>query len=84
MGDSNTTWHMAQQQAIGRHLEYVVARWGAQTDVWSLLNEQRATTPWLAWATAYLRQIDPYGHPITSSWNDHLNMTQIELDSVHW
>ena len=59
-------------------------RWGAQTDVWSLLNEQRADAGWLRIAADYLRSIDPYQHPITSSWNDHINMTQIEMDSVHW
>ena len=54
-------------------------RWGAQTDVWSLLNEQRADAGWLRIAADYLRSIDPYQHPITSSWNDHINMTQIEI-----
>lgn len=84
MGHDNTTYHLAQRQAIERHIEFVVARWGAQTDVWSLLNEQRADSAWLSVASDYLRSIDPYHHPITSSWNDHLNMTQIEIDSVHW
>ena len=84
MGDGNTTYHRAQREAIERHLEFVVARWGAQTDVWSLLNEQRADSGWLTVAADYLRSIDPYHHPITSSWNDHLNLSQIEMDSVHW
>ena len=84
MGDGATTYHLAQRQAIERHLQFVVARWGAQTDVWSLLNEQRADTAYLTVAAGLLRTIDPYRHPITSSWNDHVNMTQIELDSVHW
>lgn len=84
MGDGDTVYHLAQRQAIERHLEYVVARWGAQTDVWSLLNEQRADSAWLTVAADYVRSIDPYQHPVTSSWNDHLNLTQIEMDSVHW
>lgn len=84
MGHGDTTYHHAQREAIERHLQFVVARWGAQTDVWSLLNEQRADTEYLAVATDFIRTIDPYHHPITSSWNDHVNMTQIELDSVHW
>lgn len=83
-GESNTTWHFAQRAAIGRYLDFVVSRWGAQVDIWSLLNEQRAEDNWLAFAAEYLRSIDPYKHPITSSWNDHLNMSQMELDSVHW
>jgi hypothetical protein len=84
MGDGDTKYHHAQREAIEKHLEFVVARWGAQTDVWSLLNEQRADTGWLTVAAEYVRSIDPYHHPITSSWNDHVNMTQIEIDSVHW
>lgn len=84
MGDGNTTYHRAQRQAIERHLAFVVARWGAQTDVWSLLNEQRADAGWLSTASDFVRSIDPYRHPVTSSWNDHVNMSQIEMDSVHW
>tara|TARA_B110000208_G_scaffold160160_1_gene195175 strand:- start:28 stop:3396 length:3369 start_codon:yes stop_codon:yes gene_type:complete len=84
MGNDATVYHLAQREAIERHLQYVVARWGAQTDVWSLLNEQRATDAWLSVAAGFLRSVDPYDHPITSSWNDHLNMSQIEMDSVHW
>eukprot|EP00039_Didymoeca_costata_P003300 m.66710 g.66710 ORF g.66710 m.66710 type:complete len:562 (+) comp11827_c0_seq3:83-1768(+) len=84
MNESGTIWHWAQQEALGRYFDYAVARWGAQVDVWSLLNEQRAESSWLAFAADYLRSIDPYKHPISSSWNDHINMTQIEVDSVHW
>lgn len=84
MGDGDTAYYLAQRRAVEKHLEFVVARWGAQTDVWSLLNEQHADARWLAIAANHLRTIDPYRHPITSSWNDHLNMSQIEIDSVHW
>ena len=84
MNESTTRYHVAQREAIARHLDFVVARWGAQVDVWSLLNEQRADANWYAYATAYLRSIDPYRHPISTSWDDHVNMTQIEIDSVHW
>merc|ERR1711988_1383117 len=38
-GASSSIWHVAQQQALGRYLDLVVARWGAQVDVWSLSNE---------------------------------------------
>ena len=84
MGDGDSKYHQAQRQAIEGHLQFVVARWGAQTDVWSLLNEQRADAGWLSVAADFVRSIDPYHHPITSSWNDHINMSQIEMDSVHW
>jgi len=38
-----------------QNLDFVVARWGAQVDVWSLLNEQRAEASWLAFAADYRR-----------------------------
>ena len=84
MNESNTKYHVAQQQAIARHLDFVQARWGAQVDVWSLLNEQRADASWYAYAAGYMRSADPYGHPVSSSWDDHINMTQLQIDSVHW
>ena len=84
MGDHDTIYHEAQRQAIRNYLEYVVSRWGAQADIWSLLNEQRASTNWLIEGAAILRTVDPYKKSISSSWNDHPNVTQIEIDSMHW
>ena len=84
MNESDTSYHVAQRQAIARHLDFAVARWGAQVDVWSLLNEQRADANWYAYAAGYLAGADPYQHPVSSSWDDHANMTQLQIDSVHW
>jgi hypothetical protein len=84
LGNTDKLTHLAQRASLGAYLDFVVARWGAQTDVWSLLNEQRAETAWLQWMAQYLRSIDPYRHPISSSWNDHLQLPEIEINSVHW
>merc|ERR1712216_271189 len=84
LGNNDKLNHLAERASLAAYLDFVVARWGAQTDVWSLLNEQRATTPWLQWMAQYLRSIDPYKHPISSSWNDHLQLPEIEMNSVHW
>jgi hypothetical protein len=84
LGNTDKLTHLAQRASLGSYLDFVVARWGAQTDVWSLLNEQRAETAWLQWMAQYLRSIDPYRHPISSSWNDHLQLPEIEINSVHW
>jgi hypothetical protein len=84
LGETDKLSHLAQRASLGAYLDFVVARWGAQTDVWSLLNEPRAETAWLQWMAQYLRSIDPYRHPISSSWNDHLQLPEIEINSVHW
>ena len=54
-----------------------VLRW-----MWSLLNEQRRRKRY-----AYVPRICAPSIPgtiISTSWDDHVNMTQIEIDSVHW
>ena len=82
--DSNSEEHVAQREALQRYLSFVVARWGSQVDVWSILNEEHASASWLSFAADYVRSIDPYAHPISSSWNDNLELKQIQIDSVHW
>lgn len=84
LGNNDKLNHLAQRASLGAYLDFVVARWGAQTDVWSLLNEQRGSPEWLQWMAQYLRSIDPYRHPISSSWNDHIEVPEIEINSVHW
>merc|ERR1712061_645628 len=71
------------QQALGRYLDLVVARWGAQVDVWSLSNEARSPDSWIEWMAGYLRSIDPYQHPISVSWN-RPDLDKIESNSIHW
>lgn len=68
---------------IKRFIKYSVDRWGAYVDVWEFLNEQKAADGWYAQMTPYLRSIDPYGHPITTSW-ERPELPGIEVNAPHW
>ena len=72
-----------QMAAVRDYVDYVVARYGAQVDVWELMNEANASDAWITAVAGYLREADPYDHPISTSWErpDH---PAIELVSPHW
>lgn len=78
-----TIWHLEQQQALGLYLDFVVARWGAPVDAWSLSNEARGPDSWINWAAEYIRSINPYQVPISVNWN-RPDPDKIEVDSIHW
>lgn len=68
---------------LRRFVKYSVDRWGAYVDVWEFLNEQKADAGWYEIMAPYLRSIDPYQHPITSSW-ERPELPGIELNAPHW
>jgi hypothetical protein len=68
---------------VKRFVKYSVDRWGAYADFWEFLNEQKADAGWYAIMTPYLRSIDPYRHPITTSW-EHPELEGIEINAPHW
>jgi len=68
---------------VKRFIKYSVDRWGAYVDIWEFLNEQKADTGWYEIVTPYLRSIDPYRHPITTSW-ERPELDGIELSAPHW
>lgn len=69
-------------EAIQRYYRYIVARYGAYVDVWELINEFPLPDAAITQLTGYVRQVDPYGHVITTSWArpDH---PEIDLSSPH-
>ena len=69
--------------ALNRFVAYSVARWGAYVDVWEFLNEQDASDGWYAAMAPVLRSIDPYGHPITTSW-ERPQLAGMEVNAPHW
>ncbi len=69
--------------AIKRYVNYVVARYGAFVDFWELMNEATASDDWYREVATYLRSIDPYKHPISTSW-EKPNLDVIEITSPHW
>lgn len=68
---------------VKRFVKYTVDRWGPFIDVWEFLNEQKAADGWYAEMVPYLRSIDPYRHPITTSW-ERPDLAGIEVNAPHW
>ena len=73
----------ANMSKVKRFIKYNVDRWGAYADFWEFLNEQHADKRWYEIAIAYLKSIDPYGHPITTSW-EKPEIDGIEINAPHW
>jgi len=73
----------ANMAKVKRFVKYSVDRWGAYVDVWEFLNEQHADDRWYEIMIPYLKSIDPYGHPVTTSW-ERPNLAGIEINAPHW
>jgi len=67
---------------VKRHVKYAVDRWGAMVDFWEFLNEQHADDAWYAIMTPYLKSLDPYHHPVTTSW-ERPQLAGIDLSAPH-
>jgi len=51
------------------YLRYLVARYAAYTDIWELFNEDSYTPDeWLREMAAYVRNLDPYRHLVTTNY----------------
>jgi len=65
-------------EPVRHYLRYLVARYAAYTDIWELFNEDVYTPDdWLAGMAAHVKNLDPYGHLVTTNyerplaaWND--------------
>jgi hypothetical protein len=68
---------------VKRFIKYSVDRWGVYVDFWEFLNEQHADDRWYQAMIPYLRSVDPYGHPITTSW-ERPDLDGIEINAPHW
>jgi hypothetical protein len=82
-----------------KRLRYTVARWGYSTNVlcWEFGNEMEGWAgasdeikfPWHKEMSDYLRSIDPFGHPITTSfWSktgpeQYWNLENIDIVQTH-
>jgi len=55
--------------AVKHYLRYLVARYGCYTDIWEFFNEDvYVPDEWLAEIAAFVREIDPYGHLQSDSY----------------
>ena len=68
---------------VKRFIKYSVDRWGAYVDFWEFLNEQNADDRWYEIMVPHLKSLDPYHHPITTSWERPM-LPGIEINAPHW
>ena len=78
--DAQSEENMAK---VKRFIKYSVDRWGAYADFWEFLNEQKANDHWYEITIPYLKSIDLYHHPITTSW-ERPELPGIEINAPHW
>jgi len=72
-----------QEAAVERYIAYVVARYGAYTDIWELFNESSASSYYYTAISAYIRSIDPY-HRLISVSDERPQLPAIDINSPHW
>jgi len=68
---------------VKRIIKYSVDRWGAYVDIWEFLNEQKVSDEWYAEVIPYLKSVDPYGKPVSTSWQ-RPDIAGIDINSPHW
>jgi len=68
---------------VKRLMKYSVDRWGAHVDFWEFLNEQKADAGWYQIMIPYLKEIDPYHRPVSTSW-ERPEIEGIEINAPHW
>ena len=73
----------AGMEKVKRFIKYSVDRWGAYIDFWELLNEQNANDRWYEITVPYLKSIDPYHHPVATSW-ERPQLAEIDVSAPHW
>jgi hypothetical protein len=72
-----------EMAAVRRYVKYVVDRYGAYVDFWELMNEARAADGWYTEVARYLRKVDPYRHPISTSF-ERPDLSVTDINSPHW
>jgi hypothetical protein len=80
---NNEPYDAEKMAKVKRFIKYSVDRWGAYVDFWELLNEQKADDQWYEITIPYLKSLDPYGHPVTTSW-ERPELDGIEINAPHW
>ncbi|MFH1716549.1 MAG: thrombospondin type 3 repeat-containing protein, partial [Planctomycetota bacterium] len=73
----------AKMAKVKRFVKYSVDRWGAYVDFWEFLNEQKAGDRWYEIMIPYIKSLDPYRHPVTTSW-ERPELAGIEINAPHW
>lgn len=71
------------QEALKAYLNYVIARFSPYVDMWELSNEAEANYKWYEIVIDYLKNNDPYQHPISTNWETS-SAKQTDFLSIHW
>ncbi len=72
----------AKMNAVKRYVKYCIDRYGAYVDIWEIANEANIETAWLDIIVPYLKSIDPYSHPVTTSW-ERPELDYIDFSAPH-
>lgn len=81
-------WKIKPDNAEGmektrRFAKYIVDRWGAYVDFWEFYNEESDVPPaWYEIMMPYVKSIDPYRHPITTSF-PKAEVACLDFESPH-
>ncbi len=80
----NSSSDTARMSAVKRWAKYCVDRWSAYVDFWELMNEKSGVDDhWYTIVADYIRSIDPYRHPISTSYEQPAHPA-IDIISPHW
>lgn len=71
------------QEALKAYLDYVIARFSPYVDMWELSNEAEASYEWYEVVINYLKNNDPYQHPISTNWETS-SAEKTDFLSIHW
>lgn len=71
------------QKVLGIYLEYIIARFSPYVDLWELTNEAETSYKWYEFVINYLKNNDPYHHPISTNWETS-SAKNLDFLSVHW
>lgn len=65
------------------YVNYVIARYASLIDIWELTNEIHLDNETITLLSAYIKEHDPYHHPITTNW-EKPEIDSIDITSLHW
>lgn len=73
----------ANRVALARYLDYVIARYSSEIDMWEIGNEARSDQEWYDFVLQYLKKNDPYHRPVSTNWED-FSLKETDFESIHW
>lgn len=72
----------SNQIVLKQYLDYIIARYATNVDIWELTNEALPSQEWQNFVSDYLSKKDPYHHPITTNL-ENTKLKNSDLLSIH-